>query len=92
VYRNALLAKVFDLKNRPDPPPPEVLADLVAAAARYGAAAQELTRTASGVAGTLEELVPALAAGLVVADAAEEIRVDGHVFRTLPAVVAPATD
>jgi hypothetical protein len=92
VYRNALVAKVFDLKNRPDPPPPDVLADLVAAAARYGAAAQELTRTASGVAGTLEELVPALAAGLVVADAAEEVRVDGRVFRTLPAVAAPATD
>jgi hypothetical protein len=92
VYRNALVAKVFDLKNRPDPPPHEVLADLVAAAARYGAAAQELTRTASGVVGTLEELVPALAAGLVVADAAEEVRVDGRVFRALPAVAAPATD
>ncbi|WP_432887959.1 hypothetical protein ACQPYH_06375 [Kribbella sp. CA-245084] len=92
VYRNALLAKVFDLKNWPDPPSPEVLADLVAAAARYGDAAQELTRTTSGVADTLEKLVPALAAGLTATDAAEEVRVDGHVFRTLPAQAAAPTD
>lgn len=92
VYRNALVAKIFDLKNRPDPPPPEVLADLVAAAARYGAAAQELTRTAPTVAGTLEDLVPALAAGLAATATAEEVQVEGNVFRTLPAVAAPSTD
>ena len=90
VYREALLAKVFDLRHRPDPPPPEVLADLAASAARYAAAAEELTRTAPTVTGTIEELGPAITAGRAAADLAEQVVVDGRVFRSIP-VAAPTT-
>lgn len=82
VYRNALVGKLSDLKNRPDPPPPDVLADLVAAAVRYADAARELSRTAPMVAGTLEELVPVVAAGITAADAVEQVEFAGHVFRS----------
>ena len=92
VDRNALLTKIFDIKNRPDPPPPEVLADLVAAAVRYAAATEELTRRAPNVTGTIDELLPSFAGSLGVADAAEEIEAAGHVFRNLPAVEVPQTD
>jgi hypothetical protein len=92
VDRNALLAKIFDIKNRPDPPPPEVLADLVAAAVRYAAATEELTRTAPNVTGTTDELLPSVAESLVVADAAEEVELAGRVFRSVPVAAAPPTE
>jgi hypothetical protein len=92
VHRDALIAKVFDLKNRPDPPPPDVLADLVSAVTRYAAAAEELTRTAPTVTGTLGTLLPAVAASLTAVDLAEQVAVDGRVFRTVPAVQGQTTE
>jgi hypothetical protein len=91
VYRNALVAKLSDLKNRPDPPP-EVIADLVAAAVRYHDATRELSRVVPMVAGTLSELVPTLSAGLSATDAAEQIDLAGHLFRTARVSERSATD
>jgi hypothetical protein len=72
IYRDALLGKLFALKNLPDPPPDQ-LADLADTAARYAAAAASLAATAPDVGRTLAILLPALSHALAAADTSAEI-------------------
>jgi hypothetical protein len=83
VHRDALLDKLFALKNRPDPPPHQ-LTDLAETAARYLAAARDLVSSAANDQRTLATLVPALDAALAPTGRDIVISPEGRRFRAAP--------
>jgi hypothetical protein len=87
VHRDALVSKLFALKNLPDPAP-DALVDLADSAARYAAAAADVSASAPNVAGTLASLVPAVSQALHTSDISAEIAGSRHIFR----MTAPLPD
>jgi len=80
VHHDALISRLFALKNLPDPAPDQ-LADLVEAATRYAAAAAELAAPAPNVTTTINQLLPAASEGLRNTDIQPEIAAGRQTFR-----------
>lgn len=80
VHHDALMGKLFALKNLPDPAPDQV-ADLVDAATRYAAAVGELAAPAPNVTTTISQLLPAASEGLRNTDVRPEIADGRQTFR-----------
>jgi hypothetical protein len=90
VHRDALLGKLFALKNLPDPAPDQ-LGDLAEAADRYLAAARDLVSWAANDQRTLATLVPALGAALAPADRDIVVSPEGRRFSAAaPSLESPA--
>ena len=79
VHRDALLDKLFALKNLPYPAPDQ-LGDLAEAAARYLAATRDLVSSAANDQRTLATLVPAISAALAPTDRDIVVSPEGRRF------------